>query len=280
MDKQPNQKGDDSGGGIFRRLLYKQAAADAYINEHNVPCNTPRRSEESGADASFVGVTSSSRVNGDAFVSSEEYVRDPGSLLSLQPWVFRKGNYSRDDEIQKVNGGCSEQCSSEMVGFMYKSLAEISSTSASLGNMHGRGRSSLRTRRSRRRSIKPVSSMRNCLIPQLYNQNFEIEEFDLNPFPSPSAPALRPFFVTDGNKIISKSSFGEITVPFDSIMNKGVMKNVTEISPLPELRISKQKSSATPRGGPSFNSQRSNMLSLHKGIPLRAHVLCSLMRAI
>ncbi|XP_065004383.1 uncharacterized protein LOC103982148 isoform X2 [Musa acuminata AAA Group] len=258
MDKQTNHKRVESGGSIFRRLICKQATEDASSNEDKVPCNTPRRSVGSRTDSSFEGMASGSSVNGDNLMSSGRYVRDHGSLLSLQPWIFRKGNYSTGEETGKANGKCSENCRYDMDGFMYNSSAEFSPLSVSLGHSCGRGRSSLRTRRPRQHSIKPLSSLENCLVPQIYSENFEFEEFVFSSFPSPAAPALRPFVITDGSKIISKSSFGDMDIPFGNGIQERNMKRVMGVSSLPEPRTPKRKSRETPDEKlESFNSQRS-----------------------
>ncbi|KAJ8513122.1 hypothetical protein OPV22_003556 [Ensete ventricosum] len=228
------QKRVKSGGRIFQRLACKQASEDASFNDDKVPCNTPKGYTESRCVSLCEGMTSSSTDNGDAFMSSGEYVRDHGSLLSLQPWIFRTGDYQRDEELVKPNDDCSEKYGYEMDGFMYNSLPEISPQSVSLGYACGRGRRSLRTRRSHCNSIKPLSSTKNCLIPQLYDANFEIEEF-------------------------------VFSITFDTGMDKGNMKNVPGVSPLPELRTPKRKSRETPNNnlGP-FNSQISHMISHQK----------------
>ncbi|CAL9090329.1 unnamed protein product [Musa textilis] len=266
MDKQTNQKRVESGGSIFRRLIRKQATEDASYSEDRVPCNTPRRSVESRTDSSFELMASSSSVNGDTFMSSGRYVRDHGSLLSLQPWIFRKGNYLRDEETGKANGKCSEKCRHDMDGFMCNSSAEFSPRSVSLGHSRGRGRSSLRTRRPHQHSIKPLASLEHCLVPQIYSEDFEFEEFVFSSFPSPAAPALRPFVITDGSKIISKSNFGDMDIPFGSGIQERNMKRVMGVSSLPEPRTPKRKSRETPDEKlESFNSQRSCRGSHQKG---------------
>ncbi|CAL9088595.1 unnamed protein product [Musa textilis] len=273
MDKQVYQKRVKSEGRIFQRLACKQAPEDASFNDDKAPCNTPRGYTESSCVSLCEGMASSSTDNGDAFMSSGEYVRDHGSLLSLQPWIFRTGSYQRDEELVKPNDYCSEKCGYEMDGFMYNSLPEISPQSVGLGYACSRDRSSLRTRRSHRNSIKPLSSTKNCLIPQLYDANFAIEEFVFSSFPSSATPGLRPFIVTDESKIINKSSFGSTGITFDSGMDKGNMKNVLGVSPLPELRTPKRKSRETPQDkvGPS-NSRRSDMISHKKGLHDGIHI--------
>ncbi|WOL07763.1 hypothetical protein Cni_G16511 [Canna indica] len=264
MDKQMDQKSAKSGGSIFHRLAYKQAAEDCSLNDDKVPHNISIRSMESTADALSDGISSSS-VNGDAFVNSGDYVRDHGSLLSLQPWIFKKGNHLRDEEILNVNGMCSEKCEYATDCYMSNSLPKISPQSVSLGYAHARGQSYLRTRRSRRSSNKTFSSMDNCLIPQLYNENFEIEEFVFSSFPPSTRPGLRPFVVTDGSNIISKSSYVPVDVSSEIGMDKVKMEKVSGVSPLPKLRTPKRKSRETPHEKlGSSNIQRARKVTHHK----------------
>ncbi|XP_068306319.1 COP1-interactive protein 1 [Pyrus communis] len=73
-------------------------------------------------------------------------------------------------------------------------------------HVHLKNKSSIRTKRSYGHVIKPVNSLESCLVAQLYKERAE-EEHVLT-LPSPSSPSMRPLFVTDGNRIISKASGG------------------------------------------------------------------------
>ncbi|WOK99674.1 hypothetical protein Cni_G08386 [Canna indica] len=265
MDNQANQKRIDSGGNIFRRIICKKSTSDVSIDGDKVPCDIPRRSADSSADASFMAVSSRGCVSRDAFMDSGEYVMDGGSLLSLQPWIFKKGNYLKGEKARKVNSEFYVNCGYEMGGVMYSSPSEVSPKSVSLGIMHDRVRRSLRTRCSHQHSVKPLSVMEDCLVPHLYNRNFEIEEFVYSPSHSSFKPGWSPFFATDGSNIISKSCGGYTSMLSETAMQKGNMKNVIGLSPLPELRTPKQRSWETPHKKlDSFNSRRSCKFSLHK----------------
>lgn len=262
MDNQVNQKDVKSGGSIFQRLVCKEAKENSSSNDDKVPYNTSRRSVESTAYALFEEFAPNG-VTGNALVNSEAYVSDHGSLLSLQPWIFRKGDCLRDDETMKENGECSIFCAQQRNGFMFNSLAEVSPQSVSLGYKHGRTRSSLRSRRHHRNSVKPLSSMENCLIPQLYKDNFEIENFVSTSFPSSTTS---PFVITDGSKIISKLSYEAINLDFGSGIDKDSEKSVTGAS-LPGLRTPKRKSREIPHKKlDSISSQRLKKLAHHEGI--------------
>ncbi|KAM1186577.1 hypothetical protein ACFX2G_016045 [Malus domestica] len=67
-----------------------------------------------------------------------------------------------------------------------------------------RNKSSIRTERSYGHAIKPVNSLESCLMAQLYKERAEVEH--LLTLPSLSSPSMRPLFVTDGNRIISRAS--------------------------------------------------------------------------
>ncbi|XVE54693.1 hypothetical protein DITRI_Ditri03aG0102500 [Diplodiscus trichospermus] len=72
-----------------------------------------------------------------------------------------------------------------------------------------RKRSSLKTRYSYGRLLKPLSSLDGCLMAQLHMQHVKMEEYILSSLPSPSTPMLRrPFLITDGSRIISRASGG------------------------------------------------------------------------
>ncbi|XP_068308484.1 uncharacterized protein [Pyrus communis] len=67
-----------------------------------------------------------------------------------------------------------------------------------------RNKSSIRTEHSYGHAIKPVNSLESCLMAQLYKECAEVEH--VLTLPSPSRPSMRPLFVTDGNRIISRAS--------------------------------------------------------------------------
>ncbi|TQD99983.1 hypothetical protein C1H46_014362 [Malus baccata] len=67
-----------------------------------------------------------------------------------------------------------------------------------------RNKSFIRTERSYGHAIKPVNSLESCLLAQLYKDRADVEH--VLTLPSPSSPSMRPLFVTDGNRIISRAS--------------------------------------------------------------------------
>ncbi|KAL5813377.1 hypothetical protein ACOSQ3_024137 [Xanthoceras sorbifolium] len=105
-----------------------------------------------------------------------------------------------------------------------------------------RKRSSLRTKNLYQHSVKPLTSLESCLVAQLYQKHSEMEEYVLSSLPSPSTPTLRPLFVTDGSRIISKAS-GEflsarIRIDNGKLHNEAYLENneiVLGVPPLPKV---------------------------------------------
>ncbi|XP_062202170.1 uncharacterized protein LOC133904699 [Phragmites australis] len=246
MDKQSNPKNGEMGNNVFHRMILNQIAGDIGLDEENAPCNTPRNSVHlpfSGSSSRVVASTSGSR-NTDS-VSPGEYVRDPGSILSLQPWIFRKSGSQNKEEM--LSGSRAVGKGKNLVdGFQDGKAVEVSPRSPGLGSGPGRGCGALRSRRTRRHFIKPLVPMENPYIPQLYSENFEIEECTFAPVPSPAS--ARPFIVTDGRKIISKQRYEPVPVPFNIGFDKEVCRNnsrmpgsVIGITPLPEVKKLKKE---------------------------------------
>ncbi|KAH9624695.1 hypothetical protein KSS87_015537 [Heliosperma pusillum] len=62
-----------------------------------------------------------------------------------------------------------------------------------------------RSRRLHLPFIKPRTSLDSCLMAQMHREHTELEEYLLTPLSSPCTPALRPFLVSDGKRLISKA---------------------------------------------------------------------------
>ena len=258
MDKQKNHKNAEMGNDVFRRIILNQVGRDIGLEEENVPCNTPRNSVHSrfgGSSAKFGASTSGS--TGVESVSPGEYVRDPGSILSLQPWIFKRSSTKNNEEMVVPSGSRVVGRGKNLVdGFRDGSTTEVSTRSPGLGSGPGRGRGALRSRRPQRHFINPLVATENSYIPQLYNENFEFEECTFAPVPSPAS--ARPFIVTDGRRIISKSRYEPVPVPFgigfdkeESRNGSKVPESVVGIAPLPELNKSKRGSQTERYSKPS-----------------------------
>ncbi|KAE8124457.1 hypothetical protein FH972_019341 [Carpinus fangiana] len=117
--------------------------------------------------------------------------------------------------------------------------------SPGMGSFRGssRNRSSLRTRRSYRHFLEPLSSLESCLMTQLYKEHAEVKRNVFSPPPSPSTPAMRQLFVTYGSQILSgangHSLSAQIGFEEDKVHKEAYLENnenVYGVTPLPKFR--------------------------------------------
>ena len=250
MDKHNNPKNGEVGSNVFRRMILNQISGDLGLDEENVPCNTPRNSVHSAFGGSSGGkaVASTSGSRNTDSVSPGEYVGDPGSLLSLQPWIFRRNSSQNRGESVLASGSKAAGKGKNLVNTLRVGQAvEVTPRSPALGSGPGRGCGARRSRRSRRNLMKPLVPMDNSYVPQLYSENFEIEECTFAPAPSPAS--VRPFIVTDGRRIISKSRYEPVPLPFNIRLDKEECRGTSVmpgsligIAPLPDLKKLKHES--------------------------------------
>ncbi|PAN21521.1 hypothetical protein PAHAL_3G472600 [Panicum hallii] len=261
MDKHGNPKNGEVDN--FRRMILNQIAGD----EENVPCNTPRNSVHSsfgGSSGRAVASTSSSLNTDSVSPGPGEYLRDPGSILSLQPWIFKRSSSKSNNERMHASGSRAFGTGKNLVD-CFRDAHAVEVSARSPGHVSGPGRvcGALRSR-SCGDSMKPLVLMDNSCVPHLYSENFEIEECTFAPVPSPAS--ARPFVVTDGRRIISKSRYEPVPVPFNIGFDKEEFRDTSMIpgsmigiAPLPGLKKFKQegRESRTARPGVS-GSQRSS----------------------
>lgn len=76
-----------------------------------------------------------------------------------------------------------------------------------------------------RRPIKPLTSLESCLMAQV-----ETKEYISSPFASPSSQTMRPFLVTDGSKVINRSSGGSFIGSLNTIENDAMLNLCIGIS--------------------------------------------------
>ncbi|KAJ3693717.1 hypothetical protein LUZ60_009197 [Juncus effusus] len=158
MDKNPN---------VFIKLV---KGGDISIDKELDPCNTPI-----GSSRYQFGTTGTNSDTGRT--DFDEYFRNPSSILSLQPWIFKR-------EKQNLNSNPN-----------FSEKAEPSTNY----------KSCIRTKRGQNRNlIKPIS-IENSLIPQLFNEDFKFEEHVFGEIKT------RPFIVTDGIKVLNKNPEFEIS---------------------------------------------------------------------
>ncbi|XP_020257587.1 uncharacterized protein LOC109834089 [Asparagus officinalis] len=265
MDEKIEKKSTESGS-LFRSLIQTQIKENVSSGNHNFSSQLEGKSLKNKVDAK----------EGGTFFSNE-YVRDHGSLLSLHPWIFKKEVYQDEENMMKVNGDLCDRCSHELKMSTYSLPAGLSLRNVSVGYGQGRGRSSLKSRRSHRRSVKSVASLGNCLIPQLYNEHFELEEYFVSSMPSSTVTTLRPLIITDGNRTISKSTYDTMGMQYESGLLKEVdgiasqqMETVVGVPPLPKFISSKQ----TSREAQHRNSPRTCKVSHSQDSSRRMLLFC------
>lgn len=113
--------------------------------------------------------------------------------------------YYFQNEDQAIAEGLRE--SGNMFESTSDSFHEPSTTEMNTSYGITRNRISLRSRKSNMKSVKPLSSLESCLMAQLYRERAGMEEYVLSSVSSQSSQALRPFFATDGRRIISGGSY-------------------------------------------------------------------------
>ncbi|KAM0937895.1 putative protein POLAR [Dioscorea sansibarensis] len=191
-----DKKGIEPTGVTFRRKIRGIAAADVSSD-----------TDQTGYLETSTTSAALTRMN------SDEYVSDNSSLLSLQPWIFRR------EKCEKTEGNEDDF---HPMGYGLERLANRFGTEFSPTNGGSfRSQSLFRSRRTRRYYVKPFTSIENSLIPQLY-KDVEIEECIFSSPPPSLTPTLRPFCISDGSRIISKSSSGSSCMTLDNALHKEV----------------------------------------------------------
>ena len=162
MDKGVDQKRVVSDGRLFRRLIRRQMAEDASLNADKASLSSKGGIFETSQE----DMVCNKAIDEDISGNPEEYVRDTSALLSLQPWIFKKERIEKNGEMGDKSG-----CTANALP------PELSPRSIGLGYKQCRNTSSLRSRQSQRYGLKPLTSIEDCLIPQLYQEHLEVEEY-------------------------------------------------------------------------------------------------------
>lgn len=178
---------------------------------HGKNKKTPSDSEDGYQHLDFDHLfISQNEIGSHEKIRTEEYMSDRNSLLSLQPWIFRK----------KFNQLDVNTCTTDSSNIFYDGMdnnINLLDPPTSPKNFRfpytsrrNQNRSSLRNCiRSKRNPLysaaKPVESVENCLIPQLYyGNNFQMKDFC---FSSEDASTSSEHSCnTDGSQLISKLS--------------------------------------------------------------------------
>ncbi|KAK1268111.1 hypothetical protein QJS04_geneDACA006954 [Acorus gramineus] len=127
---------------------------------------------------------------------------------------------------EREDDGCDEN---------HEMYAELSPRNVSLNYRIGRSRRYI-SRRSDMNLIKPLNSLESCVVSQLYNEHAKMEELLIGSLQNLSSPVMRPFFITDGKRIISRSSYEAPGTWFEAVNPKG-KETVVGVSPLPDMGL-------------------------------------------
>ncbi|KAL4341168.1 hypothetical protein GQ457_08G036470 [Hibiscus cannabinus] len=121
-------------------------------------------------------------------------------------------------------------------------FAKPSITRMNSFNESMRKRSSVKTKHSYGRLLKPLSSLDSCLMAQIHMQHVKMEEYILSSVPFPATPILRPLLITDGSRIINRAG-GDFSDGSNRTGDNKLYKQATfekngyvhAIPPLPEI---------------------------------------------
>lgn len=184
--------------------------------------------------ASAAEVTSTSGFDVEKSACFEKY--EDCNVLSVSSLL---PGCSKNDDVEhevgnRPSGDVSDNSGNSLPGL-----------SPGMGSFRGssRNRSSLRARRSYRHFLEPLSSLESCLMTQLYKEHAEVKRNVFSPPPSPSTPAMRQLFVTDGSQILSRGNGHSLTAQIgfeeDKVHKEAYLENnenVYGVTPLPKFR--------------------------------------------
>ncbi|KAK4427700.1 hypothetical protein Salat_1539000 [Sesamum alatum] len=164
-----------------------------------------REGEKSCEDAFTSDIASTSGYKDENLVMMDNFAAYGTHSDSNYLAGFGNGEDIRGDLEGRVPSGVGEVITND-------SLPEPSSSEMGFSYGFRKHRSSFRSRRINSQFIQPRTSLESCLMAQLYKEYAEIEEYIYSPSPL-QKPTLRPFLVTDGSRIISKTPQDYISEP-------------------------------------------------------------------
>ncbi|GFZ12155.1 hypothetical protein Acr_23g0005400 [Actinidia rufa] len=178
----------------LRRLRQRKRLGDDIVTE----------SEQASRSASTSDVASTSGFDGEKLVNLGN--SDTCNVLSISSFSpVYLGN-----EGQIVNDHMVMNCDD--------SFPEPSTTEMGTAQSFTRNRIYLRSRQSNMQFIKPRTSLESCLMAQLHKEHAGIDEYVLSSFPLPASPTVKPFFVIDGRRIISRGG-DSFSLPIETEKN-------------------------------------------------------------
>lgn len=83
-----------------------------------------------------------------------------------------------------------------------------------------RRRFNRRNQRRYSRLTKPLSSLESCLMSRFHVEQMTMEDYMTSPFPSPHTSISRPLLVTDGTRVISKSTAESMWLSQHIVLNE------------------------------------------------------------
>ncbi|KAL1334234.1 hypothetical protein HN51_063122 [Arachis hypogaea] len=148
------------------------------------------------------------------------------------------GNYDDIEDGNEQSSNVSSHC-----GFLHPSLPrrEVSSILNVSGN-----KTSLRTKRRRVHTSRPISSLESCLVAQLYKEHADIEERFVTSVSSPSR-ATGSFHVCDRSQKISSADDDDSSFVFIGSEENKLLREASQVKdenilfgvpPLPKIRSS------------------------------------------
>ena len=180
-------------------------------------------------------------------------------------WSNFSGSQQKDGDRCAENDGNNEfgDASPDLNGTENMQTQEASPRNTDGHYRFGRSKSLYNRRWCRGYPMKPMTSLESCLVAQLYREPIEMEEYVFSSPRSPSTRALRPFVVTNGNRVISitNNEGQELGLQSDAcgthsgngfdLLDNGC--TLTGIPPLPAAgsnRLAKKRKASETEGSP------------------------------
>ncbi|PKU65077.1 hypothetical protein MA16_Dca004692 [Dendrobium catenatum] len=167
MDKRVDQKKQQPEDCLFHRFFVRHAEHGSSSDAEKIYTKYMRSSSDISSGREEMASTSGIYSE----VLEEEFVRDNGSVLSLQPWIFKRAKCSKREE-----DSCASVCQSFDWGFSHGSPRRIGPSSNCVGS---------KKRQEERYNFRPITSAENIFMPHLCSKKVSVEEYTFNFHPSP-----------------------------------------------------------------------------------------------
>ncbi|PKA53681.1 hypothetical protein AXF42_Ash009177 [Apostasia shenzhenica] len=187
MDDRADKKKVQSGNFLLRRLFRKEINKQDFTFGPDENCRESIRSSSDISlchEASLEEVASTSRVYSEHHVGSE-YVMDNGSLLSLQPWIFRM---EQNWKLEEEDSDALCRWSHDLSGYEWTLCVSPNRMRSSNWNNCGK-------RHAHRHILRPVTYTEN-FMPH-FPDNVGVEEYAFSSLPSSPVRSERLSFLTD-----------------------------------------------------------------------------------